>query len=256
MLHLPTYAATAWYHKRLAPDFQASLEQTLRAATTFATGDYLAALFQGDALSDAHRTAVAAELSRLTGLSQAYVERSNLKIEIFRFCKELLRDQRRTVGRLDSRFTGIDRDAVGENFSHDPSYSAIQGAYSGAFNSYVCEELHYTSDLPYEVLAGLYDTWDYSKHQNKFADVSETLRAAMAQNPALKVIIANGYYDFATPYFATEYTINHLDLDPALRANLRLTYYAAGHMMYVHEPSLQQLRNDLAAFLRDSLRAS
>jgi carboxypeptidase C (cathepsin A) len=256
VVHLPTYAATAWYHHKLAPELQASLEQTLAEAAAFAAGDYLLALFQGDALAPERRAAVAQQLARLTGLSLDYVERANLQIEILRFCKELLRDQRRTVGRLDSRFTGIDRDAVGENFSYDPSYSVIQGAYAGAFNSYICEELRFTSDLPYELLAGLYESWDYSKHQNKFADVSETLRAAMTQNPALQVIIANGYFDFATPYFATEYTVNHLNLDPALRSNLRLTYYPAGHMMYVHEPSLQQLRADLAAFLHDTLKGS
>src|SRR5690606_12872289 len=132
------------------------------------------------------------------------------------------------------------------------SYAAILGAYTGAMNDYVRRDLRFESDLPYEVLTGLYERWDYSKHQNRYVDVSETLRSAISQNPFLKVIIANGYYDLATPYFATEYTVNHLALAPDLRANVSLTYYEAGHMMYVHEPSLAQLRADLVAFLRDS----
>ena len=252
--HLPTYAATAWYHGKLAPDLQANLEHTLQEVTTFAAGEYLQALFKGDTLGDAERADVAQKVARYTGLPVDYIQRADLRIEIFRFCKELLRDEQRTVGRLDSRFLGYDRDGVGENFSYDPSYSAIHGAYSGTFNGYVSEELQFTSDLPYEILAGLYETWDYSKHQNKFADVSETLRSAMTQNQALKVIIANGYYDFATPYFGTEYTVNHLSLAPFLRNHMRLTYYPAGHMMYVHAPSLQQLRDDLIAFLHDALQ--
>ena len=138
---------------------------------------------------------------------------------------------------------------VGEG---DPSYAAILGAYTGAMNDYVRHDLRFESDLPYEVLTGLYERWDYSKHQNKYVDVSETLRAAISQNPFLKVIIANGFYDLATPYFATEYTVNHLALAPDLRANLTLAYYEAGHMMYVHEPSLAQLRADLVAFLHES----
>lgn len=253
LLYLPSYTATAWYHHRLADDLQADLQQAIAQAGAFASTDYLAALYEGDALRDDLRSAVAAKLAQLTGLSVEYILRANLRIEHMRFCKELLRNQRRTVGRLDSRFTAADRDAVGEHFEFDPSYAAIHGAYSGALNAYVRGELSFTSDLPYEVLAGLYETWDYSKHQNQFVDVSETLRSAMTQNPALQVIVANGYFDLATPFAATGYTVNHLALEPHLRGNLRMTYYAAGHMMYVHEPSLRQLAADLRAFVRSSI---
>ncbi len=249
VLHLPTYTATAWYHGKLQGELQADLAQALAAATAFARGSYAAALFQGDALPGDERAAIVRRLASLTGLSEAYVEQANLRVEIMRFCKELLRDRRRTVGRLDSRFLGVDRDAAGEHFTADPSYAAIQGPYASAFNAYVREELQFSSDLPYAVLAALYEKWDYSSVQNKYLDVSERLRAAMTQNPFLRVIIANGYFDFATPYFATEYTVNHLCLEPAQRANLHLAYYSAGHMMYVHLPSLTQLRADLAAFL-------
>ncbi len=252
VLFLPTYAATAWYHGRLATDLQQDLQATLSEAQEFASGDYARALFLDAALPEAERAAVVQRLARLTGLSESYIEQTNLRIEIHRFCKELLRSERRTAGRLDSRFTGYDRDAAGETGESDPSYAAILGAYTGAMNDYVRHDLRFESDLPYEVLTGLYERWDYSKHQNRYVDVSETLRAAISQNPYLKVIIANGYYDLATPYFATEYTVNHLALAPELRSNLTLSYYEAGHMMYVHEPSLVQLRADLVAFLRDS----
>ncbi|MFO7632623.1 MAG: hypothetical protein R6W76_08800, partial [Caldilinea sp.] len=242
-LFLPTYAATAWYHGQLDGDLQSSLQETIRDAAEFAGGDYAHALFLGSALApDAHADIVR-RVARYTGLSEAYVEASNLRIEIHRFCKELLRERRRTVGRLDSRFLGMDRDAAGEHGEVDPSYTAIQGAYSSAMNAYVREELGFENDLPYAVLTGLYEKWDYSKHQNKFVDVAETLRAAMTQNPFLRVFIANGYYDLATPFFATEYTVNHLQLEPELRSHVHMAYYEAGHMMYVHAQSLAKLRD-------------
>jgi len=208
---------------------------------------------KGDRLGSDERSQIVQKLARYTGLSSTYIEQTNLRIEIFRFVKQLLRDQRRTAGRLDSRFTGIDRDAAGEQIQYDPSYAVIQGAYSATLNDYVRSELGFTSDLPYEILSSLYESWDYAKHQNQFVDVTETLRAAMTQNPFLKVIIANGYYDLATPYFATEYTVSHLGLDASLRDHVALTYYEAGHMMYVHEPSLAQLNQDLAAFVRTAI---
>jgi carboxypeptidase C (cathepsin A) len=253
ILYVPAYAATAWYHKRLAPELQADLDLALKDAEAFAYGEYMNALFQGGALPAEQRTAVIEKLARFTGLSPAYIERTNLRIEIMRFCKELLRDERRTVGRLDSRFTGVDRDAAGETIAYDPSSAATYGPYAGALNAYVRDELNFNSDLPYEVLAHLYETWDYGKHQNKYVDMSETLRAAIAQNPYLKVIIANGYFDLATPYSATEYTVNHLGLEPHLRSNLQMTYYHAGHMMYVHDPSLRQLAQDLRQFVQQSI---
>jgi carboxypeptidase C (cathepsin A) len=251
LLYLPTYAATAWYHGKVDRAADANLRQFLREVETFAQGEYALALLRGDTLPSTALAQVVQKLARYTGLSPSYLEQTNLRIEIFRYTKELLREQRRTVGRLDSRFQGIDRDAAGERPETDPSYAAILGPYTGTLNAYVREELNFANDLPYEILTSLYDTWDYSKHQNQFVNVAETLRGAMTQNPALRVLVANGYYDLATPYFATEYTFNHLALDPSLRDNLRMTYYEAGHMMYVHEPSLAQLNQDLAAFIRN-----
>ena len=248
-LFLPTYTATAWYHGQLPADLQVDLQKAIQEASGFASSDYARALFLGSALPSDEHAAIVRKVARYTGLSESYVESSNLRIEIFRFCKQLLRNRRRTVGRLDSRFLGIDRDAAGERSETDPSYTAIQGAYSSAMNAYVREALGFKKDLPYTVLTGLYETWDYSKHQNKFVDVGETLRAAMTQNPFLHVFIANGYYDLATPFFATEYTVNHLHLEPELRGNVRMAYYTAGHMMYVHLESLAKLRSDMVDFL-------
>lgn len=254
ILFLPTYTATAWYHGCLAEALQCRpLREVLAEVEAFARGEYTLALMQGARLPVAQQAAIAQRLAAYTGLAEAYILRTNLRINIYRFVKELLREQRRTVGRLDSRFTGIDRDAAGEHFEYDPSYAIIQGPYAAALNDYVRRELQFESDLPYEVLADLYKTWDYSTFQNQYVNVAETLRAALCQNSFLKVFVANGYYDFATPYFATEYTFDHLELDPALQSNISMGYYEAGHMMYVHQPSLAQLKADLAAFIRGTI---
>jgi len=218
----------------------------------FARGDYALALLQGAALPAGQRAAIASQLARFTGLTEDYVERTDLRIEIFRFVKELLRGQRRTVGRLDSRYTGIDRDAAGEQFEFDPSYAAIQGAHTACFNDYVRGDLQFESDLPYEILKGLYQSWSYKEFENQYVSVAETLRQAISMNPHLRVHVANGYYDLATPYFATAYTFNHLGLDPSLRDNVAMSFYEAGHMMYVHLPSLHQLKAELAAFVQSA----
>jgi len=210
---------------------------------------------EGAALPDDEGAEVARALARYTGLSASYLEQTDLRIEIFRFVKELLRDQRRTVGRLDSRYTGIDRDAAGEHFDYDPSYAAIQGPYTATLNDYIRTTLRYESDLPYEVLTGRVQPWDYSKHQNQYVNVAETLRKAMTQNQHLKVFVANGFYDLATPYLATRYTFTHLGIDPSLQRNISMGYYEAGHMMYIHIPSITQLRADLVAFVRSALPA-
>jgi carboxypeptidase C (cathepsin A) len=254
ILYLPTYAATAWYHQRLDAVAQKDLTSFLEEVESFAQGEYATALLKGAALSAKERVAIIKRLARYTGLSADYLDRVNLRPEIMRFTKELLRDQRRTVGRLDSRFTGIDRDSGGETFEHDPSMSAIMGPYTAAFYDYVRRELKFESDLPYEVLNfKAYEQWSFAQHENRYVEVAETLRKAIAINPHLKVFVANGYFDLATPYFATEYTFNHLSLDPSLQANISLGYYEAGHMMYVHEPSLAKLKQDLASFIGNAV---
>lgn len=252
VLILPSYTATAWYHRRLEPGLQADLRGALREAEAFAAGPYASALLRGASLPPGERAELVRQVARFTGLSVDFVDRCDARVEIFRFCKELLRGGRRTVGRLDSRFTGLDRDAAGERMESDPSLDAITGPYAAAMNHYARAELGFENDLPYEVLTGRVQPWSYREFENRFVTVSDSLRRAIAVNPALKVLVASGYYDLATPYFATEYTLNHLALDPVLRANLRSHVYEAGHMMYVHRPSLERQREDLVAFVREA----
>lgn len=256
ILFLPTYTATAWYHQRLGPELQRDLKTTLESAEQFALGEYALALMQGSALPPERRTAIAERLAALTGLSVEYIERTDLRVNIHRFVKELLRDRRRTVGRLDSRFLGIDRDAVGEQIEYDPSLATITGPYTATFNHYVRSDLGFESDLPYEVLTGRVQPWSFAEHENEFVNVAETMRKAMTMNPFLKVFVANGYYDLATPYFATLYTFNHLGIDPELYANVSQAFYEAGHMMYTHQPSLAKLKRDLAQFVASAVPES
>jgi len=249
ILFLPSYTATAWFHKRLPQDLQQNLTAALAEAREFALGAYTLALMKGAGLGAAEKEQVVSKLTRLTGLSAEYIERTNLRINIFRFCKELLRSERRTVGRLDSRFKGIDRDAVGDTHEYDPSLSNIMGPYTATLNDYVRTELGFQSDLPYEVLTDKVHPWSYSDHENQYVYVAETLRQAMTQNPSLRIHVANGYFDLATPYLATEYTFNHLGLDESLQKNISMSYYEAGHMMYIHQASLAKLRTELARFI-------
>ncbi len=250
VLFLPTYAATAWYHRKLAPALQAKgLRELLDEVEAFARGEYAAALFRGSRLPAAERATIAMKVAGYTGLAPDYVERCGLRVEIFRFCKELLRAEGRTVGRLDSRFTGADRDAAGERFEFDPSFAGIYGAYAAAMNDYVRRALGFEADIPYEVLKGLYLNWGWKDFANRYASVGETLRKAVAMNPHMRVLVANGYYDFATPHFASDYALDHLGLDARARANFTVDYYEAGHMMYVHRPSLEKLAARLREFV-------
>jgi carboxypeptidase C (cathepsin A) len=208
---------------------------------------------QGDDLQDDERRQVARKLKRYTGLAEDYILRTNLRIEIFRFTKELLRAEGRTVGRLDSRFKGIDRDSAGEVFEFDPSMNNIAGPYTATLNDYVRSELKFESDLPYEILTERVHPWSYAEFENEYVNVAETLRKAMTTNPHLKVYVANGYYDLATPYLATRYTFKHLGLDKTLLGNLRMGYFEAGHMMYIHVPSLVKLKGELVNFINWSI---
>jgi len=250
---LPTYTAIAWYHKKLPADLQESLQKAIDQSRRFALGEYTQALMAGDDLPTAQRAETAKKLARLTGLSPDYIDHANLRIRINRFTKELLRNERQTVGRLDGRFTGNDLDAAGESTEYDPSYPAIQGPYTAMFNDYVRSELKFESDLAYEVLTGRVRPWSYATFENRYVNVAETLRSAMTQNRFLKVFVGKGYYDLATPFFAAEYTFNHLGLEPPLRSHISTGYYEAGHMMYIHPASFAKLKQDIAQFIHSSL---
>lgn len=251
MLHLPTYAATAWYHKRLAPELQADLRKTLDEVEAFARGEYALALLQGDRLSPERRHEIAAKLARYTGLSPEYVERTNLRIGLSRFTKELLRDQGLTVGRLDTRFTGSDLDAAGEEPEYDPASASTDGPYTAMVNDYLRRELGYKEDRPYERLATVWP-WNWSGAENRYVNVAEPLRKAMTRNPDMKVLFTSGYYDLATPYFDSVYTADHLGLAEPLRRNVRMAFYESGHMMYIREADHAKLKKDVADFIRQA----
>ncbi|MGD0816125.1 MAG: peptidase S10 [Verrucomicrobiota bacterium] len=253
IMYLPTETAVAWFHKKLPPDLQADRSKALLESEKYALGDYSRALMQGSAISAPDRQRVVREVARLTGLSEDYVDRADLRIQAHRYFKELLRKERLIIGRYDGRLTGSDLDAVGDSPEFDPSFTSVLGPFTATLNDYVRRELKFESDLPYEVLTGKVQPWDYNDARNHYLDVAETLRQTMTHNPYLKVFVANGYFDMATPYLATRYTFDHMGLPPALQANVSMGYYEAGHMMYVNQPSLVALKRDLATFIRSAL---
>lgn len=246
---LPTYAATAWYHKVLPADLQSqSLEAVVKQAEEFANGRYAAALLKGTSLPADEFRAVAELLSRYTGLTNSFVIKSKLRIDQDRFGKELLRSKSRTVGRFDSRYIGIDRDDAGAGYEYDASGAAIFGPFTATFNDYVRRELGFEEDRVYEILTGNVQPWSYKRFEGRYVDATETLRKAMTANPYLKVFLACGYYDLATPHFAMMNTTDHLLLEPALKNNIDYRFYEGGHMMYIYQPSMVKLREDLVKF--------
>lgn len=256
ILFLPTYAATAHYHHKLDSEQLARpLDEFLGEVEQFAANDYTLGLMKGATLTADERAHIIEKLHTYTGLSKDYIDRTDLRINIHRFCKELRRDEGLTVGRIDSRYTGYDRDAAGEYPERDPSLSATGGAYSATLKDYVRRELDFSMDLPYNILTNLFQNWKYDRWQNQYVNMAEVLRQAMVTNPAMKIFVANGFYDLATPYFATQYTFNHLGIPAALQDNISMAYYEAGHMMYVHIPSLKKIKNDLANFVDKATQA-
>ena len=256
VLYLPTYTATAWYHKKLGPDLQKDLGTTLKEVEAWAQTTYMEALAKGDELTAAERQEVISHLSRYTGLDKRYIDDSNLRVPIFHFTKELLRDQRRTVGRIDSRFKGIDESAVTSSPEYDPSIAAVRPPYTTTFNHYVRDELGYKTDQEYYILGeGITSPWDWGTTRGEgFPDTSEQLRQAFSKNQYMKLYVASGYFDLATPFFATQYTLTHMGLDPSLRANISTGEYSAGHMMYIDAKSLQKLKHDVSAFMTNALK--
>lgn len=250
LLFLPTYTATAYYHGKLPADLLTKpLEEVLAEVEAFCDSEYLLALNQGSALPSDRRAEMVQKLARFTGLDPLYVDLTDLRIQIHRFCKELLRKEGRTVGRLDSRYKGIDPTGVNEAPEFDPA-GVITPAFTHCLNDYVQRVLGYKSNLPYYVSNPdkLWASWAWGDAGSGYPDTSEALRRAMSKNNFMRVFVANGYYDLATPYFATRYTLNHMALDPTLSANVKNGYYESGHMMYVHAKELAQLKSDVQAF--------
>lgn len=253
LLFLPTYTATAYYHKQLPKDLQSKpLSKVLAEVEKFVEGDYAVALWKGTSLPAKDRAECVKQLARFTGLDPQYVDLTDLRIQIHRFCKELLRKQRKTVGRLDSRYTGLDALMVGESIEHDPSSSTISAAFTACINDWLRREVGYAIDLPYYVSnpGQLWQSWEWGSAGAGYPDTSEALRSAMSKNPNMKVLVTSGYFDLATPYYATEYTKSHLGLEPSVVNNIQTAYYESGHMMYVHEPSMVKMHADVSQFYR------
>jgi len=253
MLYLPSYAATAFYHKKLPPELQKSLEITLKEAERLAVGSYNEALAKGDRLTDADYKTMVAKVARLTGVDPKYVDRSDLRMELMHYLRELLRDEKTMAGRLDSRLTGPAPLNTSETAEFDPSMTAIRPPYTAMFNQYVHTELGYKTDATYYVLGGGILPWDYGQqNQNRYVDVSDSLRGAFAKNPHMKVFVGCGYYDMATPYFAAEYTFSHMGLHPSVRKNVVFQYYNAGHMFYIDVASHRKLKGDITEFIKSA----
>ncbi len=252
-LFLPSYAAVAWYHKAL-PN-RTELAPLLAEVREFALGEYAHALLLGDALPAAERAAVIEKLHTYTGLSAGYIDKADLRVREGQFTKELLREYLVTVGRLDARFLGTSFDQLGETAEMDPMSTAVGGAFTAAFLDYYHRELKVATDRTYVLGAELWKSWNFS-HKVGGADVPQPmvntgpdLAHAIGSNPNLRVLILQGLYDLATPLLATEYTVAHLGLPPEARSRVAMKVYDAGHMMYIHEPALRQLKADVAAFI-------
>jgi carboxypeptidase C (cathepsin A) len=247
---LPTYTTTAWYHHLLQSDLQnLTIEQVAQKARAFAHGDYAAALEKGDALTPEEHKKIVEEIAHYTALSPKYIEQANLRVSPFRWFRELERDKRLTIGRLDSRFTGMEVDAAGERPDYDPSEASYEGAYVATFHDYVRRELKWESDMYYTVSANV-RPWD----QTGNTEVAEVLRSAMTQQTYLKVLVVAAYYDVATPFNGIEHTVAHMHLEPPMRKNISFTYYEAGHMMYIDEKEHHKLHKDVDDFINTSYK--
>jgi len=253
-LELPTYAADAWYHKKVAADLQKKeLRAFLKEVEGFAMGEYSTALNKGDALPAAERKAIVDKLVRYTGLEARYIDKSNLRYDVAHFTRELLRDKNQMIGRLDGRLTGPSWMNVGETSEFDPSNTLIAPPFTAAFTNYVRTELGYKTDLYYYVSGGI-QPWDWGV-QNGFGETTSLLRNAFAKNPYLKVMVACGFFDLATPYFAIEHTFNHMGLNPEMHKNVSWAYYQSGHMLYIDSDSSAKFKKDVGEFLTASMPA-
>lgn len=248
--NLPSMAATAWFHDRV-PNKPATVEEFVAQARAFAIGPYASALLKGNALDPAERAAIRPQLSRFTGVSEQYLDRADLRLSPGRFYKELLRDRGLTIGRLDTRYTGRDYDQAGEEPDNDPSFYAIDGAYTAAMNSYARQTLRYSPDLVYSSIGGVRD-WDWKiggpRGGEGYLNVAPYLGRALRENSSLRIFVAQGYYDFATPFFGAEYSLSRTGMPTDGRIGFH--YYHAGHMMYVRDDDLHKLASDIRTFIR------
>ncbi|MFI5378345.1 MAG: S10 family peptidase [Tepidisphaerales bacterium] len=245
-LYIPSYTAIAHYHKKLDAELQKDLPAALKASEAFATAEYAPALARGSSLPAEQRKAVVAKLARFTGLPAAWLDRNDLKITTAEFRKQLLTEDRRIIGRYDARITGFDPRPNSPMSEYDPSLTGYMPAYSATFNDYVRRTLGYENDLPYDIFGNV---GQWKMNESGYTNVADDLQRAMIHLPHLKVLVAAGWYDLATPYFAADYTVNHMTVGPDLRANITQAYYPGGHMMYHNLAALEQLKKDVRAFI-------
>ena len=246
---LPSYTATAWYHHRLAPELQSkTLDQVMAESKQWAMSEYQPALMMGARLTADQRSGIVRQLARYTGLPEQFVADNDMRVTLSRFNHELLRSERRIVGRLDSRFTTYDLDPGSDEVQLDPSEATIRNTFTPAWNDYVRRELKYRNDDVYYILGGGIGRWRYPQSQG-YADVSPSIERAFTKNPYLRLYVAMGYYDMATPYAAVEYTLGQLRVAPEVRANITTDYFAAGHMMYIDDSSAVKLRAGIRRFI-------
>jgi carboxypeptidase C (cathepsin A) len=247
--YLPAYAASAWYHKKLPADLQAlDLETLLKEAEQWTDKEYASILARGDLVSGEERSNAVSQLARYTGLKSSDIEATHLRITQSYFCKKLLESQRRSIGRFDARYQGVENSPASDAPSFDPSLAGVRAPYTSTFNNYVRTELGYKTDVPYHILGEGVGPWNWQT-QMGYPTTTDQLKDAMTKNPHMMVLIASGYYDLATPYPAVEHTLAGMALDPSLRKNITIARYESGHMMYVHGPSLHKLKRDGAALI-------
>lgn len=256
---LPTFAATAWYHNKL-PHKPAELKPFLDKVRAFADNEYTRALAQGYQLPAEQLQKIAAQMHEYTGIDTDYLKQANLRVGQAQFRKELLRDDRRTLGRYDGRYLGIDDAANGETPDSDPSDTAPSGAFIASLHNYLETELNYTTTEHYNVFSlDAFRNWDWSHKigwgKTRSPYVVSDLGDAIRTNPGLHVLSTNGYFDMATPFHSTEYDLAHMNLDPTLRDNVKLTYYPSGHMIYLNEAALKDFHNDVAHFYDEATTA-
>lgn len=254
---LPTYAATAWYHNRLPGSRPANLEAFLQEVEQFANTDYAQALQQGSDLDPQRKQQIAERLAQYTGLSPAYIMKANLRVDGGEFEKNLEDNENVTIGRLDTRFTGPTIDPLSKTSDYDPQSASISSAYVSAFNSYARDQLHYGQNSSYKPEIDVFKYWDF-RHKPPGADeafpgstnVMTDLATAIKYNPNLKVMVAGGYFDLATPFYEGWYEMHHLPVQQNLLGNMEFHYYPSGHMVYANEESLHHFHDDVANFIR------
>jgi carboxypeptidase C (cathepsin A) len=250
-LFLPSFAASAYHHNKIDKQKFPNFPDFLKKAEAFALNDYNTALMKGDKLSEQEKEQLAKKLSDFTGLSVDFIKSYHCRINTSLFAKELLRNEGYTVGRFDALVKGKDRQSGGTSYEFDPSYNlSIFGTYTAALHQHLSGNLNYIHPTQtYEILTGKVRPWNYGNEgTNKYLDNSDVLRSSIHKNPNLKVLICNGYYDLATPYFATEYTLNHLFLADEFKNNITMQYYHGGHMMYTMKQELEKFTKDVRAF--------